>query len=93
MWKHFVEVGEQKLSQLTGAVLSNEALTTLVQELMKAALDARSQVARATKIAFAALNLPTLDDVHRLEEKLGEIEDLFKDMVKELERLEKAREG
>ena len=89
MWKRLVAVGEEKLGQLATHLMSSETMLKRAQDLMQAALDAKSQVAHTARVALTLLNLPSLDDVHRLEEKLGEIEELFNAMRSRLDELER----
>jgi len=88
MWKKVVEVGEQKLNELASQMMSNEAVVEGVQDLLKRALAARSQAVASAKAVLKLLNVPTLDDVKRIEDKLGEIEGIFAEIRASLDRKE-----
>jgi hypothetical protein len=92
MWKKIVSVGEQKLNELATQVLSNEALIEGLQDAMKAALNARKQVVQTVKATLKLVNVPSLDDIQRLQTKLDEIEQVFADVRQALdERDEKKK--
>jgi hypothetical protein len=80
MWKKVVGVGEQKLYQFASQLMSSDSLVEGVQDLLKKALAARSQVVTTAKTVLKLLNVPTLDDLERIEDKLGEIETIFADI-------------
>lgn len=85
MWKKFVSVGEQKLNELATQVLSNEAIIEGVQDMLKTALNARKQVVATVKSFLKLVNVPSLDDIKRLEAKLDEVEQVFADVREALD--------
>ncbi|MCC6810132.1 MAG: hypothetical protein IT381_22065 [Deltaproteobacteria bacterium] len=85
MWKKIVSVGEQKLNELATQVLSNEALIEGVQDMMKVALNARKSAVTTVKTALKLVNVPSLDDIQRLQTKLDEIEQVFADVRQALD--------
>jgi len=86
MWKKVVEVGEQKINQFASQMLANESIVESVQDMLKAALAARAQVVATAKTVLKLLNVPTLDDLKRIEDKLAEIETLFADIRTSLDK-------
>jgi hypothetical protein len=88
MIKDFVAVGEEKLGQWTEQVLGNEALMRKLGGALQTALAMRVQAQKTFKAALAAVGVPTLDDVKRVEAKLGEVEALFGDINAQLDRLQ-----
>lgn len=91
MWKQFVVVGEEKLSEWADRVLNNEQLATRLSQAVQGALAAKEQAQAAVKASLAALNVPTLDDLQRLESRLGEVESLFGDIREHLDTLEQKK--
>lgn len=89
MWKKFVSVGEQKLNELATQVLSNEAIIDGLQDIMKTALTARKQAVATVKSALKLVNVPSLDDIKRLETKLDEVEAVFADVREALDSKQK----
>jgi GTP:adenosylcobinamide-phosphate guanylyltransferase len=85
MWKKVVDLGEQKINQFASQLMSNEAVVEGVQDLLKKALAAKEQAVTTTKTILKALNVPTLDDVKRVEDKLADIEGLFSEIRSSLE--------
>jgi hypothetical protein len=85
MWKKFVSVGEQKLNELASQVLSNEAIVEGVQDMLKTALNARKQVVSTVKSVLKLVNVPSLDDIKRVEAKLDEVEQVFADVREALD--------
>ncbi len=89
MFKQLVAMSEEQLSKLAGRILSNEALVTSLQDFLKKALAMRGELGKTVGTVLSLLNVPTRDDLTRLEGKLEEIETLFQDMQNELDRLER----
>jgi hypothetical protein len=56
------------------------ALIDNVQGFLKAALQAREQVVDSVKAGLRMLNVPSLDDVKKIEQKLDEIQALLDTM-------------
>lgn len=88
MFKRFVIVGEEKLSEWADRMLNNEQLAESLSGVVQAALNAREQAQNAIKASITMLNVPTLDDLRRLEDRLGEVETLFSDIREHLDKLE-----
>jgi hypothetical protein len=91
MWKKIVSVGEQKLNDITAQVLSNEAIIDGLQDAMKMALNARKQAVQTVKVALKLVNVPSLDDIQRLQNKLDEIEKVFVDVREALDARDNAK--
>lgn len=80
MWKKLVSVGEARLNQLASNVVSNEAIIDGLGDLLKMALGAKEQAVTTVKAGLKLLNVPSLDDIARLESKLDDIEAVFNDI-------------
>lgn len=85
MWKKVVSVGEEKLNQLASDVLSNENLMRSLQGFLKTALGAREQAVTTVKAGLKLINVPSLDDVKKLDQKLDELKVLFDGMSETLD--------
>jgi hypothetical protein len=85
MFKKLVTVGEEKLNQLANQVLSNEQLMSSVQDMLKTLQGARAQVRHTVKAGLQMVGVPTLDDVHKLEQKVDELTTIFAEVREQLD--------
>ena len=70
-------MGEEAQGQLLGKLLSSERLVSLMNIALDSGEVARAAVESGLLGLFKALNVPSLDDVHELERKLDELEELL----------------
>jgi polyhydroxyalkanoate synthesis regulator phasin len=70
-------------------LLTNEKLMGVVQKTFSAALDAKGLVEKNLQAALSTLNVPTANDVKKLEGKLEELEKVFESLSSRIANLSK----
>ncbi len=77
------------MSKLAANLLTNEKLMGVVQKTFSAALDAKGLVEKNVQAALSTLNVPTANDVKKLEGKLEELEKVFESLSTRIADLSK----
>jgi len=90
MWKQLLEMGEAQVGKLAGQLLANEAFMSGVQTAVAKALEAKGVVDRQLSLALRALQVPTRDELQRLNERLDEIERIFEGLTQKVEAVNAA---
>src|SRR2546429_9406966 len=68
--KKMIATGEERMSKLASQIVQNETFMVALQKTMSAALDVKATAERAAHSALSAMNIPTSDDVRKLEGKI-----------------------
>jgi polyhydroxyalkanoate synthesis regulator phasin len=87
--KKMIATGEERMSKLAANLLTNEKLMGVVQKTFSAALDAKGLVEKNLQAALSTLNVPTANDVKKLEGKLEELEKVFESLSSRIASLSK----
>ena len=87
MWKQLLEMGEEQVGKLAGQLLANEAFMSGVQTAVAKALEAKGVVDRQLALGLRALQVPTRDELQRLNERLDEIERIFEGLTRKVEAM------
>ncbi|OLC72791.1 MAG: hypothetical protein AUH83_13045 [Deltaproteobacteria bacterium 13_1_40CM_4_68_19] len=87
--KKMIATGEERMSKLASQLLQNETFMGALQKTMSAALDVKATAERAAHSALSAMNIPTSDDVRKLEGKIDELEKVFEGLSKKIAELQK----
>jgi len=87
--KKMIATGEERMSKLAANLLTNEKLMGVVQKTFSAALDAKGLVEKNLQAALSTLNVPTANDVKKLEGKLEELEKVFESLSSRIAGLSK----
>ena len=75
--KKLIETGEEHITKAATELLSNERMMGNIQKAVGAALEAKGLLERNIQTVLSTMNIPTADDVRKLEGKLeGRIEEL-----------------
>jgi len=77
------------MSKLASQLLQNETFMGALQKTMSAALDVKATAERAAHTALSAMNIPTSDDVRKLEGKIEELEKVFEGLSRKIAELQK----
>jgi uncharacterized Ntn-hydrolase superfamily protein len=89
VFKKMIATGEERMSKLASQLLQNERFMGALQKTMSAALDVKATAERAAQTALAAMNIPTSEDVRKLEGKIEELEKVFEGLSKKISELQK----
>jgi hypothetical protein len=85
-----LQAGEAQAGKVVGRLLSSEAVTSGLQNLLSAASSARATFNAGVQGALKAANLPSAGDVQALRQKIGELEQLIDDLSARLDQEEAA---
>jgi polyhydroxyalkanoate synthesis regulator phasin len=88
--KKMIATGEERMSKMAANLLTNEKLMGVVQKTFSAALDAKGLVEKNLQAALSTLNVPTANDVKKLEGKLEELEKVFESLSTRIADLAKS---
>lgn len=86
--KSILELGEERLHDLVGVLLANERFVTAMQGAVTTSLSAKRSVDKNVTRLLALANVPTLQDLDEVREKLNELEDLLGDIHDRIRRLD-----
>ena len=87
MWKQLLEMGEEQVSKLAGNLMANEKFMAGVQSAAAKALEAKGVLDRQLAAALNALQVPTHDDLQRLNDRLDELERIFEGLAQKLDTM------
>lgn len=89
-----LKLGEDKLTQLLTQLLGNEAFVTSLQDAIGRALKAKGSVDKGLIRLLSAFNVPTVEDVALMQQKLAEMEEAMAEMAGVVAALEtRVRDG
>jgi predicted nucleic acid-binding Zn-ribbon protein len=89
MFKKMIATGEEQMSKLASQLLGNETFMGALQKAVSAALDVKATAERAAQTALGAMNVPTSNDVKKLEGKIEELEKVFESLSQKIAELQK----
>jgi uncharacterized Ntn-hydrolase superfamily protein len=75
--KKMIATGEEQVGKIASQLLGNEAFMAALQKTVNAAIEAKGIAMRNVQTALASLNVPTAEDVKKLEGKIEELERVF----------------
>ena len=78
--KTILGLGEEKMGEVVNQLLANEAFVTAVQKAITGGLSAKRAVDKNVARVLGIVNVPTLDDVEQVREKLRELEDALQEI-------------
>jgi hypothetical protein len=80
--------GEEGIGKVVAQVLSDERVTTGIQGFVESTQAARRQIERGIRHVLHAFQIPTLEEIETIREKIGEIEAIVSELA---ERKDKDR--
>lgn len=86
-------LGEERMGELINQLLANERFVNAMQSAVSSSLSAKKSVDQNLTRLFGIVNVPTLEDVDELREKLNELEDLLGDIHDRIRRLDERIEA
>ena len=87
--KKMIATGEEQVGKFASQLLSNEAFMAALQKTVNAAIEAKGIAMRNVQIALAGLNVPTAEDVKKLEGKIEDLERVFETLSTRITELAK----
>lgn len=89
VFKKMIATGEERVGKLATHLLSNEKLMGALQKTVSAALEAKGVVERNVQSVLSTMNIPTANDVQRLQGKIDELERVFEGLSAKIAELQK----
>lgn len=86
--KGLLNLGEERMSEVVSQLLANERFVSAMQGAITQGLQAKRSVDKNVSRLLDAANVPTLEDVYQLREKLQELEDLLGDVLDRVQHLD-----
>jgi uncharacterized Ntn-hydrolase superfamily protein len=87
--KKMIATGEEQVGKIASQLLSNEAFMAALQKTVNAAIEAKGIAMRNVQTALASLNVPTAEDVKKLEGKIEDLERVFETLSARITELAK----
>jgi polyhydroxyalkanoate synthesis regulator phasin len=89
VFKKMIATGEERVGKIATQLLSNEKLMGALQKTVSAALEAKGLVERNVQTVLSTMNIPTANDVKRLQGKIDELERTFEGLSARIAELQK----
>ena len=86
--KRVVEAGTGGVSKVVGQLLSDERFVGAVQTVVSSSLAAKGTLDKSLRAALATMNLPSVADVRKLDDKLDQLERVLSQLEGRLGRIE-----
>lgn len=83
--KTILGLGEEKMGEVVNQLLSNEAFVHAVQRAITSGLGAKRSMDRGMTTLLSLVNIPTLEDVEKIRERMGELEETLGEITSRLE--------
>jgi polyhydroxyalkanoate synthesis regulator phasin len=87
--KKMIATGEEQIGKFASQLLNNEAFMAALQKTVNAAVEAKGIAMRNVQFALSSLNVPTGEDVKKLEGKIEELERVFETLSARITELAK----
>lgn len=91
--KSLLNLGEERMGEVVAQLLANERFVTAMQGAVTQGLQAKRTVDKNVSRLLDIANVPTLEDVYQLREKLGELEDMLGDVLDRVQQLDERIDG
>lgn len=91
--KSLLGLGEERMGEVVSQLLANERFVAAMQGAISQGLEAKRSVDKNVARLLDLANVPTLDDVYQLREKLQELEDLLADVLDRVQAIDARVEG
>lgn len=83
--KTILSLGEEKMGEVVRQLLANEGFVTAMQKAVVGGLSAKRNLDKGLSGVLGLVNIPTVDDVDKVRNRLTEIEELVAELGKRLE--------
>ncbi len=83
--KTILSLGEEKMGEVVRQLLANEGFVSAMQSAVVGGLSAKRNLDKGLSGVLGLVNIPTVDDVDKVRNRLTEIEELVAELGKRLE--------
>ena len=80
-------LGEEKMGEVVNQLLANEAFVGAVQRAITGSIGAKRTVDKGVSAVLGMVNIPTLDDVDKIKDRLNELEQAMTEITERLTKL------
>lgn len=85
--KTILGLGEEKMGEVVRQLLANEGFVTAMQKAVVGGLSAKRNIDKGITGVLGLVNIPTVDDVDKVRNRLTEIEELVAELTTRLEKV------
>jgi hypothetical protein len=85
--KTILGLGEEKMGEVVNQLLANEAFVSAMQKTIAGSLGAKRTMDKTLSTVLGMVNVPTLDDVDKIRDKMNELEEAMAEIGERLEKL------
>jgi peptidoglycan hydrolase CwlO-like protein len=85
--KTILGLGEEKMGEVVNQLLANEGFVSAVQKAISGSIGAKRSVDKGVSTLLGMINVPTLDDIDKIKEKMNELEETIAEIGERLEKL------
>lgn len=82
-----LSLGEEKMGEVVNQLLANEVFVQAMQRAITGSIGAKRNLDKGVTTLLSFVNVPTLDDVDRVKEKLDELEETMGEIASRVEKL------
>jgi hypothetical protein len=85
--KTILGLGEEKMGEVVNQLLANEAFVSAMQKAIAGSLGAKRSMDKTLSTVLGMVNVPTLEDVDKIRDKMNELEEAMAEIGERLEKL------
>ena len=85
--KHILSLGEEKMGEVVRQLLANEGFVVAMQKAVVGGLSAKRNLDKGLTGVLGLVNIPTVEDVDKVRNRLTEIEELVAELGTRLEKV------
>jgi hypothetical protein len=85
--KTILGLGEEKMGEVVSQLLKNESFVAAVQSAITGSLGAKRKVDKGVTTLLGLANVPTLEDVDKIRDKMNELEEAIAEIGERLKML------
>lgn len=85
--KMILGLGEEKMGDVVNQLLANEAFVSAMQKAIAGSLGAKRSMDKTLSAVLGMVNVPTLEDVDKIRDKMNDLEEAMSEIGERLEKL------
>jgi hypothetical protein len=85
--KTILGLGEEKMGEVVNQLLANEAFVGAVQKAITGSIGAKRSMDKGVSTLLSMVNIPTLDDIDKIRDKMNDLEETIAEIGDRLEKL------
>ncbi len=85
--KTILGLGEEKMGEVVNQLLANEGFVSSVQKAIASSLGAKRSVDKGVTAFLGLVNVPSLEDVDKIRDKMNDLEEALREIGDRLDKL------